>query len=94
MQHVFRLLNKVFRPQIGTGFTDENLDTHTAFFKDHVIDKPKSYYRFEHSLEPDVWFDAVQVWEVKAADLSVSPVHQAAVGLVSQPHFEIDQNLA
>ena len=48
--------------KIGTGFTDENLDTHTAFLKEHIIDKAKSYYRCEHSLDPDVWFDAVQVW--------------------------------
>ncbi|KAI0212316.1 DNA ligase 1 [Lamellibrachia satsuma] len=68
--------------KIGTGFTDEYLETHTTFFKEHVISKPKSYYRCDRSLEPDLWFDAVQVWEVKAADLSISPVHQAAVGLV------------
>ena len=38
--------------------------------------------RYGENLIPDVWFDAKAVWEVKAADLSVSPVHCAALGLV------------
>lgn len=38
--------------------------------------------RYGETLIPDVWFDAKAVWEVKAADLSVSPVHCAALGLV------------
>lgn len=68
--------------KIGTGFTDELLDKHHQFFKDHVISQPKAYYRYDDSLAPDHWFDPVQVWEIRAADLSISPVHKAGVGLV------------
>jgi DNA ligase 1 len=69
--------------KIGTGFTDEDLQTHSDFFKGHVINTPKSYYRFDASHEPDVWFPPLQVWEVKCADLSLSPVHRAGIGIVS-----------
>lgn len=42
----------------------------------------KSYYRYDSSHEPDEWFEPVQIWEVKCADLSLSPAHKAALGLV------------
>jgi len=68
--------------KIGTGFTDEDLATHHAFFKSHVTEKPKAYYNFDPNLAPDHWFEPVQVWEVKCADMSISPVHRAATGIV------------
>lgn len=51
--------------------------------QEHILPKPRAYYRVEQSAEPDVWLDAVQVWEVKCADLSLSPVYKAAMGMVS-----------
>jgi len=72
--------------QIGTGFSDSDLEQHSCFLREHVIAKAKPYYRFDTQHEPDVWFDAVQVWEVKAADLSISPTHCAAAGLVRTHH--------
>ncbi|KAK9728439.1 DNA ligase N terminus [Popillia japonica] len=68
--------------KIGTGFTDEDLQTHSEFFKAHIIPQPKPYYRYDNSHLPDHWFDVVQVWEIKCADLSLSPAHKAALGLV------------
>jgi len=68
--------------KIGTGFTDEDLAKHHTFFQDHVTEKPKSYFCYDQNLAPDHWFEPVQVWEVKCADMSISPVHRAATGIV------------
>ncbi|XP_016304496.1 DNA ligase 1-like isoform X3 [Sinocyclocheilus anshuiensis] len=68
--------------KIGTGFKDEDLEQHYNFLKEHILPKPRPYYRVDQSAEPDVWLEAVQVWEVKCADLSLSPVYKAAMGLV------------
>lgn len=68
--------------KIGTGFKDEDLEQHYNFLKEHILPKPRPYYRADQSAEPDVWLEAVQVWEVKCADLSLSPIYKAAMGLV------------
>lgn len=41
------------------------------------------YSRVGDAKDPDVWFEPSVVWEVKAADLSISPVHQAGIGILS-----------
>ncbi|KAF9925522.1 hypothetical protein FBU30_004686 [Linnemannia zychae] len=68
--------------KIGTGFSEQDLEEHHKDLKEHVIPEPKSYYRIGEGNKPDVWFAPVRVWEIKCADLSVSPVYKAAVGIV------------
>ncbi|RLN17285.1 uncharacterized protein C2845_PM02G10910 [Panicum miliaceum] len=67
---------------IGTGFSEQQLEERSSSLRSKVIEKPKAYYRFADTMDPDVWFELSEVWEVKAADLSISPVHRAANGIV------------
>eukprot|EP00850_Spirogloea_muscicola_P016575 SM000135S27019 [mRNA] locus=s135:205847:211629:- [translate_table: standard] len=68
--------------KIGTGFSEAILEELSASLKQHVIPRPPPYYRYGETLPVDVWFLPSQVWEVKAADLSISPMHKAACGAV------------
>ncbi len=70
--------------QIGTGFSDADLIAHSEFFKKHEKTCAPSYYVLPSNNKdvPDVYFEPVQVWEVKAADLSISPSYPAAIGIV------------
>ncbi|KAJ3193123.1 tRNA ligase [Irineochytrium annulatum] len=69
--------------KIGTGFSEENFKDFSAQLSEGAMATPPSYYSIGALKDvPDVWFKPVQVWEVKAADLSISPGYQAGVGLV------------
>ena len=70
--------------KIGTGFSDEDLKTLAASLNEHIIPKKSSQYNTTDQLECDVWFDACQVWEVKAADLSKSSAHRGAEGKLEE----------
>ncbi|CAJ0748097.1 5388_t:CDS:10, partial [Entrophospora sp. SA101] len=66
--------------KLGTGFSDADLETHYKFLKEHEIEGAKSYYNYDKATKPDVWFEPCQVWEIKAADISKSPIYKAAIG--------------
>eukprot|EP00178_Gracilaria_changii_P007567 TRINITY_DN238_c0_g1_i1.p2 TRINITY_DN238_c0_g1~~TRINITY_DN238_c0_g1_i1.p2 ORF type:complete len:732 (-),score=202.81 TRINITY_DN238_c0_g1_i1:483-2678(-) len=74
--------------KIGTGFSEAQLEQFASYFNEEgaarTSDSVKSYYRVRSvgALQPDVWLEATQVWEVKCADLSLSPQHMAGVGRV------------
>ncbi|KAF3392560.1 DNA ligase 1 [Penicillium rolfsii] len=65
---------------IGTGFSEARLEELHKELNPLVIDRPKPFY--SHSTvpkdQPDVWFEPRLVWEVKTADLTLSPRYQAA----------------
>lgn len=70
--------------KVGTGFSEEMLAQLTTAFDEKgcaVGVKPRNVMSGE-ALDPDTWFqpEESEVWEVMAADLSVSPVHMGAVG--------------
>lgn len=66
---------------IGTGFSDEILTSLFADLSPLVIDRPKPFYSHSSSNQhqPDVWFEPKYVWEVKTADLTLSPRYKAAI---------------
>ncbi|KAK3374932.1 hypothetical protein B0H63DRAFT_437900 [Podospora didyma] len=66
---------------IGTGFSEAVLEELHAALSETVIDRPKPFYA--HSAggqhQPDVWFEPRFVWEVKTADLTLSPRYKAGM---------------
>ncbi|KAJ1028262.1 hypothetical protein NDA13_003706 [Ustilago tritici] len=69
--------------KIGTGFTEQDLESHYKVLKELEITGKKGYYDVGEA-KPDVYFEAKVVWEVLTADLSLSPVYTAAKGLIEQ----------
>ncbi|KAL1964994.1 hypothetical protein VTN77DRAFT_6194 [Rasamsonia byssochlamydoides] len=65
---------------IGTGFSDSLLEELHKELSPLVIDRPKPFYSHSNvpKDQPDVWFEPRLVWEVKAADLTLSPRYKAA----------------
>ncbi|RMZ90386.1 hypothetical protein DV736_g2381, partial [Chaetothyriales sp. CBS 134916] len=69
---------------IGTGFSEQILDELHTELSEIVIDRPKPFYSHSSGKndQPDVWFEPRHVWEVKTADLTLSPRYRAAIDAV------------
>jgi DNA ligase-1 len=76
--------------KIGTGFSDVQLKEFTEYFnapgEERTTDVKPGEYQVHDSFAsgpkaPDIWLKPSVVWEVKAADLSISPVHTSAFGV-------------
>ncbi|CCG82600.1 DNA ligase [Taphrina deformans PYCC 5710] len=68
-----------------SGFTDQ-------FYKDlkvkYAEDADTTFTgpcpgNYDSAYHPDVWFHPLEVWEVRGADITLSPVYRAGLGLVS-----------
>lgn len=68
-----------------SGFTDAFYRANRARYDpaagDNVRARRPGYVEYQGP-EPDVWFEAGEVWEVGFADVTVSPTYTAAAGLV------------
>jgi DNA ligase-1 len=64
---------------IGTGFSEALLEELHTTLSENVILKPKPFYSHSdgNKDQPDVWFEPKFVWEVKTADLTLSPRYKA-----------------
>ncbi|WCJ25293.1 DNA LIGASE 6 [Euphorbia peplus] len=67
--------------RVMSGFSDAFYIEMKEFFSgDKILSKKPPYYSTGEV--PDMWFCPELVWEIRGADFTISPVHQAGVGLV------------
>lgn len=69
-----------------SGFTDSFYKANKEFYDedgDNVLSGKPSYVDYEAG-HPDVWFEPKEVWEMAFADITLSPVYTAAIGLVNE----------
>ena len=62
----------------GAGLKDEHLKRFYEILKENIRETPRKDYKLG-DVDVDVWFEPKLVWEIKTADLSMSPVYTAAM---------------
>jgi DNA ligase-1 len=68
--------------KLGSGFSDEELFSLPEKLSDAKVDHEPA--RVNSLIEPDVWFEPKYVIEIKGAEITLSPTHTAAFGIIKQ----------
>ncbi|KAI6245750.1 DNA ligase [Erysiphe necator] len=69
-----------------SGFTDTFYKENKEFYREdgpNVLSRKPGFVEYDGG-HPDVWFEPQEVFEMAFADLTLSPVYTAAIGLVSE----------
>ena len=69
-----------------SGFTDAFYKGNKEFYSEdgpNVLPSKPGYVEYTAG-NPDVWFEPQEVWEMAFADITLSPVYTAAIGLVNE----------
>lgn len=68
--------------RVMSGFSDEFYKRKTAEYKERMLDSCPAHV---HTGEQcSVWFSPFEVWEIRGADLTASPVHAAGAGCIGE----------
>ena len=66
--------------KLGSGFTDKDLAQIPEMLNKHEV--PRKHSRVQSTLEADVWFEPEIVLEVLGAEITLSPIHNAAMNSI------------
>lgn len=66
--------------KVGTGFTDEEIERMRETLEPYVI--PNRHFRVVSEIEPDIWLTPSLVAEVLGAEITLSPLHVCAKGVL------------
>ena len=62
--------------KVGSGFTDENLESMPKMFKVHLL--PHKHSMVDSILKADLWFETASIIEVIGGEITLSPIHSCA----------------
>lgn len=66
--------------KLGSGFTDKDLALIPEMLRKHEV--PRKHSRVVSTLEADIWFEPAIVLEVLGAEITLSPIHNAAMNSI------------